>query len=94
MIHNKRHTFGIIDPSTHKQYKDIISASIIKDIISSKMVHSNNARSYYHRGKMYHLNMDKELKDYLLEHRYADVVISIQDRTDINIAVARIHRGE
>jgi len=91
MMHNTRHTFGTIDPSTGSRYSDIVKSDIIRDYLSFRVVDSNNIKSYYYKGKMYYLNLDKKLKDYLRANRVALVVISIQEREDINIAVARLY---
>ncbi len=89
-----RETFGIIDPSTSQPYTDIVKASIqIRTF--NKLDRHKETLSY--RERYYQLQMDTLLLSKLsslFECEKVDVIVSFQQRTDFNIAIARLYRPE
>lgn len=85
-----RDTFGIIDPETGKQYKDVLSAFIKLEVIASSKLQFNSTITDS-RQNVYLLRMDSKTRKELKEAKVIQVIVSYQKRTDGNYAMARIY---
>lgn len=83
-----RTEFGIIDPFTGKKYADIKRAYIIRTLLSSQQLYGYQLVEY--DGTKYNLSLDSALRDLLRKQTNVVAIISLQQRDDINIAIARI----
>lgn len=85
-----RDAFGIINPETGKIYSDIRWYCLTLDIFSPGVYNNEQSRMYVFDDVEYHLHMDLKLQR-TLRKREVEVIISIQKRTNINIAMARVY---
>ena len=83
-----RTTFGIINPETHKRYNDIIYSLIVHDTFTNDII-KYESMFYRHAQRVYMLDIDTDLKNKLQHNKKVDVIISLQQRMGLNIAVAR-----
>lgn len=89
MYNKVRTTFGIINPDTHRKYNDIIHAFIIHDTLTVEAIKYEDM-FYRHEQKIYILDVDTSLRNRILHEQSVDVIISLQQRMGLNIAVARL----
>lgn len=82
-----RTTFGLIDPETNKRYNDIIYATLAQITLPFHMTRGWAMLEY--EGFSYILSIDKTLREKLRDERLVDCIISLQQRTTLNIAIAR-----
>lgn len=85
-----RDTFGVIDSKTGKIYPDIKDYFLITDLFEPRHL---NKGSYYYDTITYVLHKDKKLKRAIMKEGKVRVIISMQRRTDCNIALARIYQN-
>ena len=84
-----RETFGIVDQKTKKPYSDLLSYSLKRDSVSQAFLFQKVIEV---NGEVYILHMDSKLKRILktLElGETTDIIISLQVRTNLRIALAR-----
>lgn len=87
-----RTTFGIIDPMTGKIYSDIKRAYIRHGILTLAEVRASITEGLVvtHEGRTFNIICDRQLIDYLKIHSRAEVILSMQERTTGNVAIARL----
>jgi len=83
-----RETFGIIDPSTKKPYKDILKSFLLQLRITKE----NRLCKYVYltENDPYLLHCDTKTKKIIKEKGFCDCIVSFQVRTTGRIALARV----
>lgn len=98
-LSNVRTTFGIVDPKTGLKYPDIINAFLLKTNVTRENL---NSGYLIHDKKEYVASMDTNLREIIRDTKKGasiPCIISLQQRTDIWIAIVRydktieLHKG-
>lgn len=86
-----RTTFGVIDPETGEKYPDIINSYLIHALLDTSATYGYN--TIVVGNKTYWLTMDKVLRVAIQNNggKPVNAIVSIQERTDMLIAVARLN---
>lgn len=86
-----RTTFGIVDPSTGKQYEDVKHCHLeARRLQLEEWLLDGSIKEAMGRQKPYKLLLDHKACKELLKKGCIDAMISFQTRTDIDVAIVRL----